>query len=195
MLKKTCLLLAVPLIALTACGDKEPEIASAGTSAAPTATQSATQAAGRGAFYDAQLAYVRCVRKNGLPEWPDPKLSGHPDMEKIMELQRRLQEGANLAKGQEKLNKAMRPCMGLMNKADTLAPRKEPQKLFEALLKHAKCMRKNGVTQFANPTMDGGSVIPGGDPDPADPAFDPDSPAYKQAREACQDLLPDGAEQ
>lgn len=40
--------------------------------------------AGKSAFYDAQLKYVQCMRvKGGYKDYPDPKLSGYLDWEKI----------------------------------------------------------------------------------------------------------------
>ncbi|GAA3428490.1 hypothetical protein ACWDUI_28470 [Streptosporangium sandarakinum] len=198
--KTTIALLVVPVFALAACGSggQEPtggEILSAGSPSAASATTKPAAKEGKGAFYDAQLAYVRCMRQNGLQDWPDPKLSGHPDWDRIQDIQRELQKGSNLRAGQEKLTKAMRACMDLMNVADALAPKQDPAKLYEALLKHAKCMRDNGVSAFANPKKEGNAVIPGGDPNPANPAFDIESPAYERARQACKDLLPDGSDQ
>jgi hypothetical protein len=54
---------------------------------------------------------------------------------------------------------------------------------------YAECMRENGVPEFPDP-VDGQLQLratPGG-------GLDPDSPEFKRAREACQDLAPAGAE-
>lgn len=192
--------LVIPVIALAAAcgggGSKDDGIASAGggkTSGSEPA--SSAPGASRGRFYDLELKYTQCIRRHGLPEWPDPKPNGHRDMPKIEELQSRLQSGADLSAGQEKLGKAMRPCMKQMQAADAAAPRRDPRKDYEAMLKHAKCMRKNGLTGFGNPRIVDGHAIPGGESDPTKPKLDPGSPAYKRAQNACRSVLPDGVDQ
>ncbi|CAM5358655.1 hypothetical protein SCALM49S_00174 [Streptomyces californicus] len=73
-----------------------------------------------------------------------------------------------------------------------LEPKRDQQKSYESMLAHAQCMRDNGISRFTNPVMSGGNAIPGGDPNPGSPVIDPESPAYKQAREACESKLLDG---
>jgi hypothetical protein len=54
---------------------------------------------------------------------------------------------------------------------------------------YAECMRENGVPEFPDP-VDGQlqlQATPGS-------GLDPDSPEFKRAQEACQDLAPAGAE-
>ncbi|MEU0598905.1 hypothetical protein ABZ484_11705 [Streptomyces sp. NPDC006393] len=53
-------------------------------------------------------------------------------------------------------------------------------------LAYAQCMRDNGVANFPDPS-DGGSIKIG----PGD-GLDPNSSEFKKAREACQDLSPQG---
>ncbi|MFT2016178.1 hypothetical protein ACMA1D_10095 [Streptomyces sp. 796.1] len=142
---------------------------------------------GRGAFYDAQMKYVRCMRTKGeFPDFPDPRLSGHLDWEKIDEVVAGKGNGEGYKGGRNAV------CFPEMAKADELAPKRNPQQDYESMLAHAKCMRENGVPKFTNPTMSGGNVIPGGDPNPANPEVDPESPAYKQARQACKGKLLEG---
>lgn len=139
---------------------------------------------GKGAFYDAQMKLVRCMRgKGGVTNFPDPKLSGYLDWAKIDEIGRTNQQVYGVKGG---------PCVDEMLAADALAPPRDTQKDYESMLAHAKCMRENGVSKFTNPTLSGGGVLPGGDPNPASPQIDPASPAYRQAREACEDKLLDG---
>jgi hypothetical protein len=66
-------------------------------------------------------------------------------------------------------------------------PKSDPQHV-EALRKYAKCMRDNGVTDFPDPSADGGIQIqntqgPGGD-------LDPHSDVFKKADQACHSMLP-----
>ncbi|MCF3131868.1 hypothetical protein [Streptomyces olivochromogenes] len=196
-------LAVLPVLAVsTACGGdgeaKDEGIASvpdspssgsgssgSGSSGSGSAGKSGT--GDKGAFYDAQMAYVQCMRgKGGVKDFPDPKLSGYLDWTKIDELAQR--------PGNEEASKGGRNgvCGKEMSEAMKLEPKRDVQKEYESMLAHAKCMRENGVSKFTNPTMSGGNVIPGGDPNPASPQLDVRSPAYKQATQACKDKLLDG---
>ncbi|MFD6348042.1 hypothetical protein ACFWF9_25465 [Streptomyces roseolus] len=163
-----------------------PEAATASPSAKDDSAPS-TRPAGKSAFYDAQLLYVRCMRdKGGYRDYPDPKLSGHLDWGKIEEISSRPGQMEAAKGGKNGV------CAPELQKAMLAEPQRDQQKDYESMLAHAKCMRDNGVSQFTNPTMSGGNAQPGGDPNPASPTIDHDSPAYKQAREACKTKLLDG---
>ncbi|MEU5898885.1 MULTISPECIES: hypothetical protein [Streptomyces] len=143
--------------------------------------------AGKGAFYDAQLEYVQCMRsKAGLKDYPDPLLSGYLDWPKIDELVDPDGGGEEYKGGKDGV------CAPELRAAMNLEPERDAQKDYESMLAHATCMRENGMTKFANPTMSGGNVMPGGEPNPTDPSMDRRSPAYKAAREACKDKLLEG---
>ncbi|MEV5980790.1 hypothetical protein [Streptomyces sp. NPDC052114] len=144
-------------------------------------------AQGKSAFFDAQMKYVQCMRtKGGVKDFPDPKLSGYLDWPKIDAITDPNGSGEEQKGGKDGV------CAPELRRAMNLEPERDEQKDFESMLAHAKCMRDNGVSKFTNPTMSGGNVIPGGEPNPAAPTFDRDSPAYKEAREACADKLLEG---
>ncbi|MCX4823945.1 hypothetical protein OG883_29540 [Streptomyces sp. NBC_01142] len=194
-------LVAVPVLAFSAaCGvgddaggaRESDDIASVPD--APSASQPAnsdtgpsSRPAGKSAFYDAQVKYVQCMRtKGGYKDFPDPKLSGHLDWAKVDEIAS--QPGQmEAAKGGKNA-----VCGPELQNAMTAEPKRDQQKDYESMLAHAKCMRDNGVSKFTNPTMSGGNAQPGGDPNPASPSIDHESPSYKQAREACKTKLLDG---
>ncbi|MFI8927032.1 hypothetical protein ACIG3E_05005 [Streptomyces sp. NPDC053474] len=143
--------------------------------------------AGKSAFFDAQMTYVRCMRtKAGLKDYPDPKLSGYlnwPEIDKLVDPDGR---GEEYKGGKDGV------CVDELRAAMDLEPKRDQQQDFESMLAHAKCMRDKGVSQFRNPTMTDGQAQPGGEPDPAAPKLDTKSPAYKEAREACAAKLLDG---
>ncbi|GEB55897.1 hypothetical protein [Streptomyces gardneri] len=146
-----------------------------------------TAPAGKSAFYDAQVKYVHCMRvKGGYKDYPDPKLSGHLDWTKIEEISSRPGQNEAAKGGKNGV------CAPELQRAMLAEPKRDQQKDYESMLAHAKCMRDNGVSRFTNPTMSGGNAQPGGDPNPASPTIDTNSPAYKQAREACGTKLLDG---
>ncbi|MFF8715009.1 hypothetical protein ACF07T_26735 [Streptomyces sp. NPDC015184] len=196
-------LVALPLLALSvACGggsgdesgraDKKdtaiadvPDAPAAGTAKGDGGPSAPS--AGRSAFYDAQLKYVQCMRaKGGYKDFPDPRLSGYLDWDKVNEIGSQPGRNEGIKGGR---NGA---CVPELQAAMTAEPERDQQKSYESMLAHAKCMRDNGVSRFTNPTMSGGNAQPGGDPNPASPSIDSNSPAYKKAREACASKLLDG---
>ncbi|WP_229843889.1 hypothetical protein [Streptomyces tanashiensis] len=190
-------LLALPVLSLAVACGTDAGVKDAGVATVPdeptasAATPSgsgdggSSAAGGKGAFYDAQMTYVRCMRgKGGVKEFPDPKLSGYLDWTKIDELSPTYPEVSKGGKNGV--------CVAEMTAASQQEPERDTQTEYESMLAHAQCMRSHGVSRFQNPTMSGGNVIPGGDPNPASPSFDRDSPAYKQAVAACKDKLLDG---
>ncbi|WP_232544036.1 hypothetical protein [Streptomyces buecherae] len=199
-------LVAAPVLALSvACGGDDsggarssddiasvPQAPSASQSTPDTRDAQDTRApdsrtAGKSAFYDAQLAYVQCMRaKGGYPDFPDPKLSGYLDWKKVNAIGSQPGRNEGIKGGR---NGA---CVPELRKTMTAEPKRDQQKDYESMLAHAKCMRDNGVSRFTNPTMSGGNAQPGGDPNPGSPVIDVESPAYEQAREACKGKLLEG---
>lgn len=192
---------AVPVLALTvACGGDDttgtrshdavadvpsPKSEPSGTASTP-GTPSA-KPAGKSAYYDAQVAFVQCMRaKGGYKDFPDPKLSGHLDWEKVNEIGSQPGRNQGIKAGKDNV------CVDELRAAMAVEPKRDQQKSYESMLAHAQCMRDNGISRFTNPVMSGGNAVPGGDPNPASPVYDPDSPAYKEARAACKSKLLDG---
>ncbi|WP_433546375.1 hypothetical protein ACQPZG_15645 [Streptomyces sp. CA-294286] len=202
---RTASLVAAPVLALSvACGGgaatKDGGIADAppaptvpaadggaGTGKDAVKDGARAPAAGKSAFYDAQVKFVQCMRaKGGYKEFPDPKLSGHLDWARIGELGAQPGRNEGIKAGRDNV------CLPELQAAMDAEPPRDQQKSYESMLAHAKCMRDNGIPKFTNPTMSGGNAVPGGDPSPGSPAIDTGSPAYKQAREACRTKLLDG---
>ncbi|MCW5250750.1 hypothetical protein [Streptomyces sp. SHP 1-2] len=145
--------------------------------------------AAKSAYYDAQVKYVQCMRtKSGYKDYPDPKLSGYLDWAEIEKIVERTGEDEAWKGGRKGV------CFPEMRAAMDVEPEVDQQKAYESLLAHAKCMRDNGVSRFTNPTMSGGQAIPGGDPNPASPVLDSNSPAYERAEEACRSKLIESVE-
>ncbi|MFJ8249393.1 hypothetical protein [Streptomyces sp. NPDC094466] len=191
---------AVPLLALTvACGDDTtgtrshdavadvPSPKSEPSEAAGAPSTPGAKPAGKSAYYDAQVTFVQCMRaKGGYKDFPDPKLSGHLDWEKVNEIGSQPGRNEGIKAGKNNV------CVDELRAALAVEPKRDQQKSYESMLAHAQCMRDNGISRFTNPVMSGGNAVPGGDPNPASPVYDPDSPAYKEARAACKSKLLDG---
>ncbi|MEU9605597.1 hypothetical protein [Streptomyces sp. NPDC048057] len=194
---------AAPLLAFSvACGDNGEGVRAEGGGAIasvpdePTAgalgdgegkESAKAPAAGKSAFYDAQMEYVRCMRtKGGSKDYPDPKLSGYLDWDAINAMPDRVGSGQGHKGGRDGV------CGPELRAASNLEPKRDKQKDYESLMAHATCMRDEGVSRFASPTLSGGGVMPGGEPNPVSPVLDEKSPVYKKAREACKGKLLEG---
>ncbi|MFH9197332.1 hypothetical protein ACH4KT_07785 [Streptomyces anulatus] len=190
---------AVPVLALTvACGgnddttgtrshDAVADVPSPKSEPSEAATTPSAKPAGKSAYYDAQVAFVQCMRaKGGYKDFPDPKLSGHLDWEKINEIGSQPGRNEGIKAGKNNV------CVDELRASMAVEPKRDQQKSYESMLAHAQCMRDNGISRFTNPVMSGGNAVPGGDPNPASPVYDPESPAYKEARAACRSKLLDG---
>ncbi|GAA3488082.1 hypothetical protein [Streptomyces cremeus] len=187
-------LVAAPVLALSvACGGadaprQDDAIADApaapGTGAASSGNSPSAKPAAKSAFHDAQTKFVQCMRaKGGYPEYPDPKVDGYLQWDKINELGAQPGRNDGIKAGKNNV------CIAELQAAMTAEPERDQQKDYESMLAHAKCMRDNGVSRFTNPQMSGGNAVPGGDPNPADPVLDQKSPAYKQAAKTCAPKL------
>jgi hypothetical protein len=145
-----------------------PGVATAGgATGSPTSSASA-----RIDDRDAALAYARCMRANGVPDFPDPEVGDRGEMR------------VTIPDGTDKsaVDKATEKCRHLMpNGGEPL--RADPQ-LVEKLREYAKCMRANGVPGFPDPTG-GGLQIDGGKL-----GVDPQGATFKAAEEKCKNLLP-----
>lgn len=189
---------AVPVLALTvACGgddatgtkghDAVADVPSPKSEPSEAASTPSAKPAGKSAYYDAQVAFVQCMRaKGGYKDFPDPKLSGYLDWEKVNEIGSQPGRNQGIKAGKDNV------CLDELRASMAAEPERDQQKSYESMLAHAQCMRDNGLSRFTNPVMSGGNAVPGGDPNPASPVYDPESPAYKEARKACESKLLDG---
>ncbi|MEO3786203.1 hypothetical protein ABGB12_22980 [Actinocorallia sp. B10E7] len=164
VLKTSGFLLAAALslgLALTGCGADTDETASPGAGDGGTSQN------------DRAVEYARCMRENGVPAFPDPvdgrfMIKGGP--------------GQGLDPQSEAFKSAQEKCKEWEPPGMTGNGGGQAQ---EQMLEYVSCMRKNGVPKFPDPEGGRLRLSP-------DMGVDPESPAFKQAEEACKDLLPGG---
>jgi hypothetical protein len=152
---------------LTACGGGSGGSSNASRSAA------AGSGGGGGSTADSTKAvkYAECMRKNGVPEFPDP-VDG--------KVQLKAKKGSALDPESPQFKAAEQACKAFAPNGAVSGGQADP-----AMLKFAQCMRKNGVPNFPDP--DGGKLIM-----KSDQGIDPNSPQFKAAQKACQKLMPGG---
>jgi hypothetical protein len=115
------------------------------------------------------LAYARCMRSHGVPNFPDPTTSGGIGI--ILPHSFNTNSPAYLAANQA--------CQALAPAAHPTTPTTSAHKLA-AELKAARCMRSHGLPSFPDPNGQGTFDLS---------KFDKSSPAFKTAYNACKSLI------
>jgi len=134
-------------------------VATAGGGATPSPAASLS-------FLDQGLRYARCMRENGLPDYPDPEVTG--DNVRIRGIDKTTVDSAVLGRAQQ----ACRAYQPVLTGADGA------QKMAAARYE-AQCMREHGVADYPDPDPDGHAELP--DAVRQDPDFD-------AAKATCRDL-------
>jgi hypothetical protein len=125
----------------------------------------------------AMVAFSACMRKHGVPTFPDPKaVSG----------------GYSLSFGSEngidpnspQFKNAQQACKKLLPNGGT-QDSQEQAKQLQTALNYAACIRSHGVPNFPDPKLHAGGGID---------MEAPNSPQFKTAQKACQHLLPGGGD-
>jgi hypothetical protein len=119
-----------------------------------------------------ELAYSQCMRSHGDPGFPDAKPGpGGAWLYPVTPQTQQYFSGAGYSAAQHACKK-LQP-----NHQITPAER---QAALKQLLQLSRCMRAHGVTNFPDPTTNGGSVgLHIG------ASMDPDSPQFQAAQKAC----------
>ncbi|MEU5720809.1 hypothetical protein [Micromonospora sp. NPDC047738] len=115
---------------------------------------------------DRQREFAKCMRENGLPDFPDPETADG-------KVRIRMPDGADRAKGEA----AMEKCRSLMPNGGKEI-KLDPEQV-EKVRQLARCMRENGVPDFPDPGPDGAIELNGD-------GFDPKSPTVQAAMEKCR---------
>jgi hypothetical protein len=165
-------------LTITACGGNG-DGGSAGSAAASTAQPAATAPGGSApassvpAGEPDPLAYSQCMRDHGITNFPDPQRHGRNlDIDA---------DALGVDPSSPQYQAAEDACEYLLPQNDA-AEGAEPD--TEAMLAYAQCMRDNGIANFPDPTSNGFELD--GD------EVGIDTPQFRAAEEACQDLLGDG---
>jgi hypothetical protein len=155
------------LAAVTACGGRA---SSSGSASGESANQK-------------MLAYSECMRKNGVPDFPDPNASGN-----IQVAPGNPNDPINSPQEQVANNicRHLEPGGGVSNPA-------AQQQTVNQLLKMAQCMRKNGMPNFPDPQV---TNVNGGEnitlPLSSAGITNFNSPQFQHAERACKSLIPPG---
>ena len=163
--------LAVAVLAAGGCGHG---------SAAPTGADAATTPSTSGSPIQQLDAYSACMRRNGVPNFPDPNSQGNL----LISANLRIDSNSPQFKRAENACRKLSPTGG---GGEGMTPAEHAQALAAVTRATAQCMRKHGIPManpFSGPKGGVGFTVPSG--------VDPNSQPYKQADAACKHLLPNG---
>jgi hypothetical protein len=150
MMRKRRPLAALALIAvaglITGCGSSGPAV--------PGGNNTATNAR-------TALKFARCMRANGVSDFPDPGASGKFTIDEIA-------NGSSLNTNSAAFTQAISACKDL-EPAGFMGSKRSAQQQAAAL-KFAQCVRENGVPDFPDPTPNGPLIDTTRIPSAAQPA-------------------------
>lgn len=116
------------------------------------------------------VAFARCVRRNGVPNWPDPSTGGAFDKSKLTPQQ--------LGASTSRVEAAERTCEHLLPNGGR-PTQTAPNDSEAQAVRFSRCIRRHGVPAFPDPGSDGRI------PDPAAAGIDQGSPKFQAANHAC----------
>ena len=119
------------------------------------------------------LAYSKCMRSHGVPDFPDPKISSNGGGTSVSQ---GVGTRGDLNPGNPAFKAASRACKSLSPGAAN-PPAQSAQELA-ADVKFAACMRSRGYPSFPDPDGRGTFNLPA--------AINPDSAQFSSAQNACQ---------
>ena len=160
-------------------------IALAAAACGPFNSGPAAKASPSANAYQQALAFARCMRSHGVPDFPDPQ-SGSGGGFTISNDS----PGGDLDPSSTAYQSAMTACQSLLPN-DKGGSRGMTAADKQKLLAFSACMRSHGVPDFPDPTFNSngaGVSITGGQSSD----LNPNSAAFQSAQKACQSLLPGG---
>jgi hypothetical protein len=173
-------LLAPIALLAAACTSGSRNASVAHLSAAATNASTPSNSAAASDLGTEALAFARCLRANGLPNWPDPESNGAFDKSKLQAtgysaaLTRAVEDG---------------PCKNILPTAAPSTPDSETitTQQQQDYIDAVACMRSHGFSNFPDPTFSDGHVtlVP-------PPGVDTNSTQFSQAQHICQQLIPAG---
>jgi hypothetical protein len=178
-------LIAIPALLVTglliaACGSSAPSKSHTPLAAATTSSP---------------IAFAKCMRASGVPNFPDPGSNGNGGF--AIQSSQRAGSGASLTVNGVTVNapafqSAMKACAKFMPGAGAPSAAQSAKMRADALAM-SSCMRTHGVPSFPDPTFGsgpgGGASVRIGGPGSG---IDPSSPAFQAAQKICVPLMQKG---
>jgi hypothetical protein len=122
------------------------------------------------------VAYSRCMRSHGVPDFPNPQISGSGNSVGV-----KMAVPASIAQGNPHFSAAQRACRTLEPNGGAPQGAPSAQELARSV-QFAACVRSHGEPSFPDPNRRGVFVI--------GPQVNTQSPQFEAAERACQAVRP-----
>ena len=122
------------------------------------------------------VAFARCMRSEGVPNWPDPNNSGVFDKTKLTP--------EKLGTSASKDQAAQRACSHLLPSGGSGPSAAQVLLMRTRGLRFSRCVRSHGVPNVPDPGRDGRI------PDPESVGINQGSPKFEAANQTCRDFRP-----
>jgi len=159
-------LVGLSLLAAACGGSPGSHVAKLGSTTTKSSTSSNTAPAS--AQQAGALAFARCMRSHGVPNYPDPTRSGL--------VKESLQQ---LGVSSSRFQSASSDCNHLLPNGGSGPSPTQVQQVSAQALSFSQCVRSHGVPHFPDPGSDGRI------PDPARVGINQGSPKFEAANQAC----------
>ncbi|HEY6275580.1 MAG TPA: hypothetical protein VIX86_04540 [Streptosporangiaceae bacterium] len=126
--------------------------------------------------YQEALAFAKCMRAHGVPNFPDPDSNGQFS-------------GNGIDRNSPQVQSAGNACRSLLPGQN---PAAQVAQAGTTALRFSRCMRAHGVPNFPDPSVqsNGGGVTVTIRMKAGAGGIDPHSPQFKAAQQACSSILP-----
>ncbi|HEY0871253.1 MAG TPA: hypothetical protein VGD55_12705 [Acidothermaceae bacterium] len=173
-------LLAPITLLATACTSGSHSASVARLSAATTTASSSSSSAAASDLATQALAFARCLRANGLPNWPDPLSNGTFDKSKLQATGYSTAQTRAVEDG---------PCKSILPTTAPSSPNSQTitTQQQQDYINAVACMRAHGFSNFPDPTFSGDHVTL-----TPPPGVDTNSTQFTQAQHICKQLIPAG---
>lgn len=143
----------------------------AGCGGSPSSTRSAGSPSAGGSPNSQALAFARCVRSHGVPNWPDPENNGTFNKSKLTPQQ--------LGASSSQIHAAGNTCHHLFPGIGNGMTPAQFQQMKAQALRFSRCIRAHGVPNYPDPGSDGR------EPDPTSIGINDSTPRFQAALKAC----------
>ena len=171
-------LLAPIALLVAACTGGSHSASVARLSAAAKTASTPSNAAAASAAGTGALAFARCMRAHGLPNFPDPISGGVFDKSKLQHMGYSTSQLRAVQDG---------PCKTLLPTASPTPSQTISVQQQQDYLSAAACMRSHGIANFPDPLFSNGSVT-----FVAPPGLETTSAQFTHAQDTCKKLIPAG---
>jgi hypothetical protein len=144
-----------------------------GPSSVGSSTTSGGAATAGGTTGSQLLAFARCMRSHGVPDYPDPTSSG--------KLPSATPQQLGVSSAQDEV--AQNACLHLLPNGDGGPSQAQVQLDRNSLLPYTRCMRSHGVSNFPDPDTRGHLDVGAGTDVPVN------TPQFQRAFQACKHTL------